>query len=217
MQLGLTGANKPRRQRRRVEVVHQSNSFILGEKRIWNLSEPGNYAHSQSDAHKSRDKKARRLIIRGTKEVQIVWSKLTRLGRAFSLILKQDEVVFIASQRVLRPLQRIDTVQFRPRRGPDFCPESPTREKSSSRPTGNTRAADGESLSCAVVTKGPPVSPPEELVTTCRHRLDQRLSQPQSVSRIGERFILGETGTFCLPSDQRRGLSARNRVRWDEM
>jgi hypothetical protein len=81
-----------------------------------NLSKPGNYAHSQSDAGKSRDNKARSSLYAALRKFSLL-QQANQDGAGFSLILKQDEVVFIASQRVLRLSQRIDMVQFRPRRG----------------------------------------------------------------------------------------------------
>ena len=175
MRLELTGANTPRRQQRRVEVVHQSNSFILGEERIWDLSKPRTHAHSQSDARKSRDNKARRSLYAALKKFSWSGSRANQAGAGFSLIRKQDEVTVSASRRILRLLQRIHLIQFRPERGLAPAKNLPYREKSSSRlPTGNPRTANVESSSCAVVTKGPSLSPWEELVTWWRHHLDQR-------------------------------------------
>jgi hypothetical protein len=100
-------------------------------------------------------------------------------------------------------------VQFRPERGLASAKNLPYREKSSSRlPTRNPRTANVESSSCAVVTKVLSVSPSEELVTSWRHHLDQRLSLPQR-SPNRRAIHLGRDWHFCLPSDRLWGLSAK--------
>src|ERR1700674_333712 len=108
-------------------------------------------------------------------------------------------------------------VQFRPRVGLASAKNLPTREKSSSRlPTNNTRTADAESSSCAVVTKVPPVSPPEELVATCRHHLDQRLFLPQTFPE-SENDSSWERLALLSSIRPAVGTFYQDRVRWDEM
>jgi hypothetical protein len=72
-------------------------------------------------------------------------------------------------------------------------------------PTCNTRTANLEGSSCAVVTREPSVSPSEELVSGWRHHWDQRLSLPKRFPN--RRAIhLGRDWQFCLPSDLVWGL-----------
>jgi hypothetical protein len=84
---------------------------------IWNLCKSGTYAHSQSDARKLRDNKARSSLYAALKKFSLSGLRANQAGAGFSLILKPDEVVVIASQRILGLLQPIHMVPFHPKRG----------------------------------------------------------------------------------------------------
>jgi hypothetical protein len=197
--------------------VHQSNSVILGEKRIWNLSKSGTYAHSQSDARKSRDNKARSSLYAAPKKFSLSGLRANQAGAGFSLILKQDAVVVIASQRILRLLQRIHMVQFRPKRGLASAKNLPYKGKIFlSAPTSNTRTADVESSWCAVVTKVPSVSPSEELVTTWRHHLEPTIIPAQAFPE-SENDSSWERLALLSSIRPAVGNFYQDRVSWDEM
>ncbi len=75
----------------------------------------------------------------------------------------------------------------------------------------HTHCRRGKSLVCGC-NQGPPVSPPEESVTTCRHHLDQRFSLPQRFPNRRTIHLGNDSWRdwhFCLPSDQRWGLSTK--------
>ena len=135
----------------------------------------------------------------------------TRLARA-SVSSSQDEVVVLASKRILRLLPRIHMVQFGPKRGLASAKNLQDKEKVS------LSAADQQPTQCRrgkFLWRGCSqgalcfsiVSPSEELRTRLRHPLDQRLSLPKRFPH--RRTIhLGRDWRFCPQSDQRRGLSA---------
>jgi hypothetical protein len=116
---------------------------------IWNLCKSGTYAHSQSDARKLRDNKARSSLYAALKKFSLSGLRANQAGAGFSLILKPDEVVVIASQRILGLLQPIHMVPFHPKRG--LASAKTYKDKSSSwLPTQqHTHGRRGKFLVCA--------------------------------------------------------------------
>jgi hypothetical protein len=138
----------------------------------------------------------------------------TRLARA-SVSSSQDEVVVLASKRILRLLPRIHMVQFGPKRGLASAKNLPDKETVSlSAADNNPRRAVVESSCCAVVAKVPWVSPSEELRTRLRH-LGPTIIPAQGFA-ASENDSSGERLALLSSIRPAEGTFYRGRV-WDEM
>jgi len=134
---------------------------------------------------------------RPLKKFSLSGLRANQAGAGFSLILKPDEVVVIASQRILRLWQPIHMVPFHPKRG--LASAKTYKEKIF------FLAAD-PATHARPTWKVPRV----RLRPRCPLFLHRKNWYPRGVttwtndypcpsaSRIGERFILGETGAFVF-------------------
>jgi hypothetical protein len=162
-------------------------------KRIRTLCQSETYAHSQSDARKSRDHKARSSLYAAPKKFSVSGLRAIQAGAIFSLILRAILYMF----------------PFRPKRGLVSAKNLPYKETTilSAAHQQHMPCRPGRFLLCGC-NQGPLCFSIGKIGNPLRHHVEQRLSRPR-VSRIGGRFILGETGTFAFNPNKRWGLPTK--------
>src|SRR5260370_31956949 len=151
------------------------------------LSQSETYVHSQSDARKSRDHKARSSLYAAPKKYSLPGLRANQAGAISSLVFKPDDFVVMAPQRILGRLRRSHMFPFRPKRCLVSAKNCPYKENiflsavHQPHPHGRPRKfplrGDNQCpLCCFIGSMGNP----------SHHHLEQRLSSPGSAELHGD-------------------------------
>src|SRR5260370_31997205 len=151
------------------------------------LSQSETYVHSQSDARKSRDHKARSSLYAAPKKYSLPGLRANQAGAISSLVFKPDDLAVMAPQRILGRLRRSHMFPFRPKRGLVSVKNRPYKENiflsavhqphPQCRPGKFLLRGDNQGpLCCFIGRMGNP----------SRHHLELRVSAPGSAESEGD-------------------------------